>query len=72
MSSLYNDFEKRFTNAWFSASWNDEAEVKPKQEVVVRKDAKTLETELNTIKEEIENIELKQLRLANLAKLYNN
>lgn len=72
MSSLYNDFEKRFTNAWFSASWNDGVEVKPKQQVAARKDAKTLEIELNAIKEEIENIESKQLRLANLAKLYNN
>lgn len=72
MSSLYDDFEKRFTNAWFSASWNDEVEAKPKQQVAARKDAKTLEIELNAIKEEIENIELKQLRLANLAKLYNN
>lgn len=72
MSSLYDDFEKRFTNAWFSAGWNDEVKVKPKQQVAVRKDAKTLETELNTIKEAIENIELKQLRLANLAKLYNS
>lgn len=72
MTSLYDDFEKRFTNAWFSASWNDEVEVKPKQQVAVRKDAKILEAELNAIKEEIESIELKQLRLANLAKLYNS
>lgn len=72
MTSLYKDFEKRFTNAWFSASWNDEVEAKPQQQVAVRKDAKTLETELSLIKEAIEDIELKQLRLANLAKLYNN
>lgn len=70
MSSLYNDFEKRFDNNWFSANWN-EIEIKP-QPVSHRKDLTILETELNQLKEEMENISLKQLRLANLAKMYNN
>jgi len=70
MTNLYNDFEKRFDNNWFSASWG-EVEVKP-QQVNNRKDLTILETELNELKEEMENISLKQLRLANLAKMYNN
>lgn len=75
MSSLYDNFEKRFTNAFFSANWS-EFEVKPsKQQVATKashKDALTLQEELNEIQEHIENISQKQLRLANLAKLYEN
>lgn len=73
MSNLYDDFEKRFTNAWFSAGWNEiKIEAKPQEVHRARKDVATLESEISALKEEIENIELKQLRLANLAKLYNN
>lgn len=71
MSNLYNDFEKRFTNEWFSSGWS-EAEFKPKAVVETRKDLTTLQTELEQIEEHIEVITQKQLRLANLAKLYEN
>lgn len=71
MSDLYNDFEKRFTNAWFSAGWG-EIEVKPSAPQVSRKDLLTLQEELNAIQENIESIAQKQLRLSNLAKLYEN
>lgn len=71
MSNLYDDFEKRFTDKWFSSGW---AEVETKQETsqLVRKDLATLKSELDEIQEHIENIAQKQLRLANLAKLYEN
>lgn len=71
MSNLYQDFEKRFTDSWFSAGW---VEVEPKKQEsnVARKDLNTLEIELQEINQELENISQKQLRLANLAKLYNN
>lgn len=71
MSSLYDDFEKRFTNAWFSAGWS-EIEVKPQQETFKRsgKDLNTLQAELEGLKYEMENINEKQIRLANLAKFY--
>lgn len=77
MSNLYDDFEKRFTNAWFSANWAD-IETQPSKAQVAteikpsHKDALTLQEELNEIQEHIENISQKQLRLANLAKLYEN
>ena len=71
MPDLYNDFEKRFTNAWFSAGWG-EIEVKPAVKQVSRKDVATLQAELAEIKENIESIAQKQLRLANLSKLYEN
>lgn len=71
MSNLYDDFEKRFTDKWFSSGW---AEVETKQQTsqCVRKDLATLEAELDEIQERIENVAQKQLRLANLAKLYEN
>lgn len=73
MSNLYDDFEKRFTNAWFSAGWS-EIEVKPQQETFKRsgKDLDTLQAELEELKHDMENIHEKQLRLANLAKFYQN
>lgn len=72
MSSLYNDFEKRYTDSWFSAGWVEvEAKSKPTQMEIYHKDLTTLEAELNNINERIENISQKQLRLNNLAKLYN-
>ena len=70
MSNLYNDFEKRFTNAWFSSDWG-ELEVKSSVNQVVRKDVATLQAELAVIKENIESIAQKQLRLANLSRLYS-
>lgn len=71
MSNLYDDFEKRFTDKWFSSGW---AEVETKQQTSqrVRKDLATLQAELDEIQECIENVAQKQLRLANLAKLYEN
>lgn len=77
MSNLYDDFEKRFTNAFFSANWAD-IEIQPSKAHVAtetkasHKDALTLQEELNEIQEHIENISQKQLRLSNLAKLYEN
>lgn len=70
MSDLYDNFEKRFTNAWFSAGWA-EIESKPAKKESMHKDLAILQAELETINKELENIEQKQLRLANLAKLYN-
>lgn len=70
MSNLYDDFEKRFTNAWFSAGWT---EVELKKAEPVKKSSKDLETlqkELAELKQDFENICQKQLRLENLAKLY--
>lgn len=76
MSSLYENFENRFTNAWFSVGWA-EVEVKPQETELqkvnnYRKDLSTLQAELDGIQEHIENISQKQLRLANLAKFYEN
>ncbi len=71
MSDLYSDFEKRFTNAWFSAGWA-EVESKPKESEVTRKDLAKLQAELNELQENMENIAQKQLRLANLATFYEN
>lgn len=84
MSGLYEDFEKRYTNAWFSAGWS-EVDTKQKEAQVqvassnnrkdlqkdLRKDLSVLQEELNEIKENIESISQKQLRLANLAKFYS-
>jgi len=71
MSSLYDEFEKRFTNSHFSAGWI-ELEVKPQSKEVFHKDLDTLQAELIAIEEKIEDISQKQLRLSNLAKMYNN
>jgi len=71
MSNLYDNFEKRFTNAPFSAGWV-EFEIKSPKTEILHKDLNTLEAELNELNERIENIAQKQLRLSNLAKLYNN
>jgi hypothetical protein len=68
MSSLYNNFEKRFTDKWFSAGWVD---VEVKVPAADHKDLVILEAELNQISEKIETIAQNQLRLANLSKLYN-
>lgn len=69
MSDLYDDFEKRYTNAWFSVGWA-EIEKKQVEKSVLHKDLHTLEGELEQLKENIELINHKQLRLSNLAKLY--
>lgn len=71
MSNLYDDFEKRYTDKWFSAGWV-EVEAKSQKETIARKDLSTLESELANLKEAMENINQKQLMLSNLAKLYNN
>lgn len=71
MSELFNDFEKRHTDSWFAAGWV-EVEVKPQKAQIAKKDLATLETELQKISEDIENISMKQLRLSNLAKMYNS
>ena len=68
MSEL-NEFEKRFTKAWFSAGWA-EVEVKPKDVEVSHKDVATLQAELEMLNNQMENITQKQLRLANLATFY--
>lgn len=69
MSNLYDDFEKRFSNAFFSIGWSD-VETKPQKVHSSRKDLETLQTELEQIQEHIETVAQKQLRLSNLAKLY--
>lgn len=69
MSNLYEDFEKRHINSWFSFGWI-EVEAKPQEIKATRKDLITLQAELEQIEENIEGIKQKQLRLANLAKLY--
>lgn len=71
MSGLYEDFEKRFTSGTFSAGWV-EIEVKAPKNETVHKDLTILEAELQNINNTIEEISQKQLRLANLAKLYDN
>jgi len=70
MSNLYDDFEKRHVGSWFAAGWVD-VEVKKPFNQVFRKDLTTLQTELEEIQEHIEAVSQKQLRLANLANLYN-
>lgn len=70
MSELYENFEKRFTNSWFNSGWI-EVEVKPAENQIVHKDLSVLEAELEVINNQLESIEHNQLRLANLAKLYN-
>lgn len=75
MSNLFNEFENRFTNEWFSCGWSEEVVAKPAQEKKVevsRKDLTVLQSELEQIQQHIENIAQKQLRLSNLAKLYEN
>lgn len=70
MSNLYDEFEKKFEFSWFSAGWV-EVDVKPQPKAQDhRKDLNTLNQELLSIQDDIENIAQKQLRLANLAKLY--
>jgi len=69
MSNLYSDFEKRFTGNSFSASWI-EVDVKTQEVQVAHKDLNTLQDELQKIQENIETIAQKQLRLANLAQMY--
>lgn len=77
MSGTYDEFEKRFSNAWFSANWAElgakievNSNFTPLVENSVRKDAETLQKELDDLKLDMENINQKQLRLANLSKLY--
>lgn len=74
MPNVYDDFEKRFTNSWFSAGWAEievqEAAV-PTIETPVRKDLDTLKRELEILNADMEKITQKQLRLSNLSKLYN-
>ena len=72
MSNLYDNFEKRFTNNWFAMGWTDSEVEETAAARIARKDAATLEAELAQINETIENVAQKQLRLANLAQLYNN
>jgi hypothetical protein len=70
MANLYDDFEKRHAFNWFSANWAD-AEVKKPTAQVFRKNLTTLQSELEEIQEHIEMVSQKQLRLSNLAKLYD-
>lgn len=70
MANLYENFENRFTNKWFASDWSDvETKLKNKQDL--HKDLNTLQNELLELEEKMEGISQKQLRLANLAKLYN-
>lgn len=71
MSNLYDDFEKRHTQSWFAAGWI-EVDANPQKHEPARKNLAELEAELQKIGEDIENISQKQLRLSNLASLYNS
>jgi len=71
MSNLYDNFEKRFTGAWFSTGWV-EVETKSVDETDNRKDVVKLQSELAQIEERLEDISLNKLRLSNLAKMYGN
>lgn len=71
MSNLYDDFEKRHIDSWFSAGWV-EVEAKKPEAQAFKKDLSTLQAELEQIEENIKTISQKQLRLANLAKLYQD
>ena len=71
MSNLYNDFEKRFTGAWFSSGWI-EVEKKSQEDIDNRKDVIKLQAELADIEERLEEISLNKLRLTNLARLYES
>lgn len=70
MSEL-SDFQYKFKNSWFSAGWVEVAAEKQTDSHSLHKDLATLQAELEEINQTIENIAQKQLRLANLAKLYN-
>lgn len=70
MSNLYNEFENRFTNEFFSCGWSEDVKPKEIKPEVTRKDLTTLQSELSEIQEHIELVAQKQLRLSNLAKLY--
>ncbi|HNW26509.1 MAG TPA: hypothetical protein PKI94_06955 [Candidatus Gastranaerophilaceae bacterium] len=73
MPNMYDDFEKRFENAPFFAGWV-EFEVKPAKAAPIvkaeHKDIDALSAELKLIEEQLEEISLKELRLANLAQFY--
>jgi len=71
MSDLYNDFEKRFTGAWFSTGWV-EVEKKDVEDTNNRKNVVKLQSELAEIEERLEDINLKKLRLSNLATMYGD
>ena len=77
MSGTYENFEKRFSNNWFSANWSEvdvekiKEESKARPEILIHKGVETLEQELANLKADMENIIQKQLRLNNLSKLYN-
>jgi hypothetical protein len=70
MSSLYDDFEKRFKNAWFSAGWIDAETVLQKKQNN-HKSLEILQSELQELENNMENILQKKLHLENLAKLYH-
>lgn len=71
MSNLYDDFEKKYADRFFSAGWVEVEVKQPQKTEIFHKDIATLEAELSAINEQIENISLKQLRLSNLSKMYN-
>lgn len=72
MSDLYDDFEKRFSNAWFSCSWQDvnQASSQAKGEAEQKKSLEMLQNELENLQDDMEKICAKQLVLDNLSKLY--
>lgn len=69
MSGFYENFEKRFDNKWFSIAWI-EVDTQKQSEEPARKNLDILLSELEQIEEHIELVMQKQLRLSNLAKLY--
>jgi len=71
MANLYEDFENRFTNKRFASDWS-EVDVKQENKEDFHKDLATLQAELQYLEDKMEGISLTQLRLSNLAKLYDN
>jgi hypothetical protein len=72
MSNLYDDFEKRFTSAWFSSGWQEVEKTEPmKGEIQTRKSLDILNSELETLQDNMEKICAKELMLNNLSKFYS-
>lgn len=69
----YDEFEKRYTNNWFSSGWLEVSEKQPEEQEqkVVRKDIATLEEELSQIQMQVEKITQKQEELKEMSRMYS-
>lgn len=76
MSNMYDDFEKRYTDKWFSAGWVEVNSLVENKQILHRniehKNIETLEDELEMINQTLDDVSMKQIRLANLARFYNS